>query len=69
MNANEYTSLINNVVFNGNENNIKINSNSSNISQIKNGFNNNIYINERVLRNNQNSYQTFNFDNSNFSIK
>ena len=68
MNANEYTSLINNVVFNGNENNIKINSNSSNISQIKNGFNNNIYINERVLRNNQNSYQTFNFDNSNFSI-
>ena len=55
MNANEYTSLINNVVFNGNENNIKINSNCSNISQIKNGFNNNIFLNEKVLRNNQNS--------------
>ena len=68
MNANDNRTLINNVVFNGNENNIKINSNCSNISQIKNGFNNNIFLNGRVLRNNQNSYQTFNFDNSNFSI-
>ena len=44
MNANDNRTLINNVVFNGNENNIKINSNCSNISQIKNGFNNNIFL-------------------------
>ena len=68
MNANDNNSIINNVVFNGHENIIKLNSNSSNINQIQNGFNNNILLNGRILRNNQNSYQTFNFDNSNFSI-
>ena len=68
MNANDNRSIINNVVFNGHENIIKLNSNSSNINQIQNGFNNKIFLNGRILINNQNSYQTFNFDNSNFSI-
>ena len=68
MNANDNRSIINNVVFNGQENIIKLNSNSSNINQIQNGFNNKIFLNGRILINNQNSYQTFNFDNSNFSI-
>ena len=47
MNANDNRSIINNVVFNGHENIIKLNSNSSNINQIKNGFNNKIFLNGR----------------------
>ena len=60
---------ITNLVINGNENKIKLLYNS-NISQIQNGFNNKIYIGNRILNNNnQNSHhQTFNFGNSNFSI-
>ena len=69
MNAPDNRGNIINVVFNGNENKIKLLYNS-NISQIQNGFNNKIYIGNRILNNNnQNSHhQTFNFGNSNFSI-
>ena len=69
MDAIDNNAYIANVIFNGNENYIKKNSFTPYINQIQNGFNNQIINGSNFSHYNNNpNYQTFNFNNSNFSI-
>jgi hypothetical protein len=68
MDATDNNAYIFNVIFNGNENYIRKNSSTPYINNIQNGFNNQIINSNLSHLNNIQNYQTFNFNNSNFSV-
>ena len=69
MDATDNNAYIFNVIFNGNENYITKSPFTPYINQIKNGFNNQIINGSNFSHyNNNQNYQTFNFNNSNFSV-
>ena len=68
MDATNNNAYIYNIIFNGNENYIRKNSSTPYINNIQNGFNNQIINSNLSHLNNIQNYQTFNFNNSNFSI-